>query len=413
MPNHKRIYWSWYVLNLKPKKIDIEDYELGDITKEKKYTSIEDVPDEIKNMMEDVGIDISHEQNTDVYIQTNNSHDLCVSNLKDIELMPINEAIKKYDGKDGGLNLQDYLWKAVSKDKDEFTLETSKQEITQGYFIYAKKGSKSTFPLQSCLFIDLPGLKQVVHNIIIAEEGAQLDLVTGCTVHKTVEKALHIGVSEFYVKKDARVSFTMVHNWTDNTNVRPRTGIILEENASFSNFYVVMSEVKDLQTNPTIYLNGDNSSYYGQTLIYAEGASKFDTGATCYLRGKNTNAQVLSRVIAIDESYVKARGHIIGEGENVTGHIDCSALLLSKKARVDSVPRIDALNPNVRLTHEASVGKISADHIEYLMSRGLTEEEAIDLIIRGFLDADTSKLPPKLAAETKKMIKLAADSEMG
>jgi Fe-S cluster assembly scaffold protein SufB len=391
--------------------INLDEYSFED-RNSPKIESVKEIPADIKHSMEEVGIEVK--ENTDmIYLQKGNSPNLCVSNVQGIELMPIQDAIKKYDGKEGRMNIMDYLWTAVPPDKDKYTAEAALREITQGYFIYVHKGAKSTFPLQSCLFIDLPGMKQVVHNVIIADEDSQLDLITGCTAHRGVKKALHLGVSEFFLKKNARVSFTMVHNWSEETAVRPRTGIIMDDGAKFSNFYVVMSEVKDLQTNPVIQLNGENSSYFGQTLIYGKGKSKFDTGSTCILRGKGANAEVRSRVIAVDDAHIIARGKIVGDGIDVTGHVDCSALLLSKGARVDSIPEIDAMNPEVTLSHEASVGKISQEHIEYLMSRGLSEKEAQDLIIRGFLDADTSPLPPALAKETKKLIEAVAAAEMG
>ncbi len=393
-------------------QIKIEDYESPE-SESKNYKDVKDLPTETKSMLEEVGIETSEEKAQGLYVQRDNAHDLCVSKVSDIEIMPIQDAFEKYDGTDGKMDLKKYLWKAVPKDKDKYTVETAIQKITQGYFIYAKKGAKSIFPMQSCLFIRLPGIKQVVHNIIIAEEGAELDIITGCTVHKGIDKALHIGVSEFYAKKNAKISFSMIHNWSEQSNVRPRTGVILEENAKFINYYILMSKLKDLQTNPQVYLNGDNSSYYGQTLIYAKGSGRFDAGATCFLNGANTSAEILSRVISLDETHILARGKIEGNGDDCYGHIDCSGLLLSDRGRIDSIPEIDALNPNITLTHEASVGKIAADHIEYLMSRGLSEDEAVDLIIRGFLHADTTHLPPKLADETQKIINMAANSEMG
>ncbi|MHA1777008.1 MAG: SufD family Fe-S cluster assembly protein [Promethearchaeia archaeon] len=393
--------------------INLNDYTLGDEGKpEGTLHSEEEIPEDLKESMDKVGIDVN-EKKSGLYLQTGNKYDLCVSNTPGIELLPIKEALKKYDGTDGKLNLQDYLWKAVPYDKDQYTAEAAIQEISQGYFIYAKKDRKTVFPLQSCLFVNLPGMKQVVHNIIIAEEGSELDIITGCSTHRIARKALHLGVSEFYVKKNARVSFTMVHNWADDTNVRPRTGIILEDNAEFSNFYIVMSAVRNLQTNPVINLVGKNSSYYGQTLIYGKGNSYFDTGATAHLIGEGSKAELISRVLAIDSAHVKARGTIIGDGKDVTGHIDCSALILSDHSRVDSIPEIQARNPQVTLTHEASVGKIADDHIEYLMSRGLSESESINLIVSGFLDVDTSPLPKKLAKETEKIIKLVSEAEMG
>jgi Fe-S cluster assembly scaffold protein SufB len=392
-----------------------EGINLDEFTEEdphpQKYSTAKELPADVKEAMEGVGVEVT-EKSSGMYLQGNNDASLCVSNIKGVELMPITEALKKYDGKDGKLNLQDYMWKAVQPDKDKYTAEAAVHEFVQGYFIYAKKGQRTVFPLQSCLFINIPGMKQVVHNVIIAEEGAQLDIITGCTTHKTVKKAIHLGISEFYAGKNAKISFTMIHNWKDETEVRPRTGIILEEGAKFSNFYIAMSPVKSLQMAPTVQCKGKNSSYFNQTLIYGKQNSKYDTGAKVFLTGENSNAQIISRVIAVDEANVINRGQIIGDGKNVMGHIDCSALLLSPKARVDSIPEIDALNPDVSLTHEASVGKIAQDHIEYLMSRGLTENEARELIVRGFLDADTSALPPALAKETKKLIQMAAESEM-
>ncbi|MHA1746966.1 MAG: SufB/SufD family protein [Promethearchaeota archaeon] len=391
--------------------IDLDQFKIVD-SPSKAYQSEQAIPPEMQAIMAKVGLEVNAEK-SGIYLQEGNSVDLCVSKLDGVELLPIQDALKKYDGTAGKLNLRDYLWKAVPVDKDQFTADVALQDITQGYFIYARKGVKTTFPLQSCLFVDLPGLKQVAHNIIIAEEGAELDIITGCTTHKTATKAIHLGVSEFYVKKNARVSFTMVHNWTETTDVRPRTGIVLEDNARFSNFYVVMSAVKDLQTNPVIKLVGKNASYYGQTLIYAKGDSLFDTGATAYLIGEGSKAEIISRVLAVDSAHVIARGKIIGQGRNTTGHIDCSALLLSPSARIDSIPEIQAQHPEVTLTHEASVGKIADENIEYLMSRGLNEDEAINLIVSGFLDVDTSPLPEALAKETEKIIALVADSEMG
>ena len=393
--------------------IDLDSYITEELQKGEKYRSEKEIPNELKQSMKKVGIEVDSDK-SGIFLQSGNQPDLCISKVQGIELMPVKEALKKYDGTNGKLNLKDYFWKAVARDKDKFTLEAAINEITDGYFIHAFPGQKTIFPLQSCLFIPpLPGLKQIVHNIIIAEPGSQLDIITGCTAHTGAKRAIHLGVSEFYVKENAKVSFTMVHNWTETTKVRPRTGIILEDNARFSNFYVVMSEVKDLQTNPYIQLIGRNSSYFGQTLIYAKGKSYYDTGATAHLIGEGSKAEIISRVLAVDQSHVIARGKIIGDGRGVTGHIDCSALLLSPNSRVDSIPAINAQNPEVTLTHEASVGKISDDHIEYLMSRGLKEDEAVNLIVSGFLDVDTSPLPPSLAEETKKIIDKVAKAEMG
>ncbi|MHA1819584.1 MAG: SufB/SufD family protein [Promethearchaeota archaeon] len=365
----------------------------------------EEAPEEIKEVLLKAGVDINKKDRSGTYIQEGNKVGYCETVSNKVEILPIAVALQKYDW------VKDYFWKAMEVDKDRYTAETAVNTNLQGYFIYARKGAKDIFPLQSCLFINVEGLKQLVHNIIIAEEDSEINLITGCTVHPDVHKALHLGISEFYLKKNSKVTFTMVHYWSDESVVRPRTAIVQEENSSFVSNYIVMSDVKDLQTNPTVYLNGDNASAYFQTLVYGKHDSKIDVGSTAYLNGKNTKAEMISRVIAVDKAHVTARGLIVGNGANGQGHLECQGLLLSKDARIESIPAIDARNPDVSITHEAAVGKIAEEQILYLESRGLSEDEARDMIIGGFLEADTSHLPPELAKETEKLIKLAANAE--
>lgn len=360
---------------------------------------------ELKKTLINVGVDVSQKDRSGTYIQEGNKVGFCETVSDKVEVLPIAVALNKYDW------LKDYYWKAVPVDTDKYTAETELNANLQGYFIYAKEGATDTFPLQSCLFLNIEGMKQVVHNIIVAEPGSQLNIITGCTVHPNVHKALHLGTSEFYLKENSQVTFTMVHYWGDESVVRPRTGVIQEANSKFISNYIVMSALKDLQSNPISYLNGDNATAYFQTLVFGKKESKIDVGSRAVLNGKNTRAEMISRVIGTDNSNVVARGLIVGNGENAVGHLECQGLLLSPTARIDSIPEINAMNPNVSITHEAAVGKIAEEQILYLQSRGLSEDEARDLIIGGFLEADTSHLPKELAEETEKLVKMASEAE--
>lgn len=363
------------------------------------------VDEDFKKTLINVGVDTSEENRSGTYIQKGNKVGFCKTISDKVEVLPISVALEKYDW------VKDYYWKAVKVDTDKYTAETELAENLQGYFIYAKEGSQDTFPLQSCLFLDIEGMKQIVHNIIIAEPGAKLNIITGCTVHPNVHKALHLGTSEFYLKENSEVTFTMVHYWSDESVVRPRTAVIQDANSKFVSNYIVMSEVKDLQSNPITYLNGDNATAYFQTLIYGKGNSKIDVGGRAVLNGVNTRAELISRIIGDDNSEILARGEITGKAEGSKGHIECQGLLISPDAKIDSIPRINAHHPNVSLTHEAAVGKIADEQLYYLSSRGLSEDEARDLIISGFLEADTTMLPPALAEETERLIELASEAE--
>lgn len=386
------------------------DYDVEKVPEDRKekpkYDSLESVPEDLGKALVNVGVDVSGKERSGTYIQDGNDVSFCGYSGEGVEILPMYEAVKKYDW------LADYLWKAVAVDLDKYTAETELASQQMGYFIRAKRGVKEVFPLQSCLYISLDNTRQAVHNVVIAEEDSELNIITGCATDHSVKRAVHLGVSEFYVKKNAKVSFTMIHNWSEDAFVRPRTGILMEENASFNSNYIVLSATRSLQSNPKAMLNGPNASVYFQTLLYGKGQSEFDLGSVAMLNAPNTTAEMISRVIGVEEANIVARGLIVGNQPDVKGHLACQGLLMSPKARILAVPQLDAKNPDVALTHEAAVGRIAEESILYLMSRGLTEDEATSMIVRGFLEADTSHLPKALADETKRLVDLAAESEM-
>jgi uncharacterized protein len=133
-----------------------------------------------------------------------------------LEIMNITSALEKYDW------MEDYFWKSVSADQDKYTAQAA-LHMTHGYFIRIFPHQKPQYPVQSCLLVAENNVSQNVHNIIIVEEGAELQVITGCTLSNTDAEGIHLGISEFYVKKGGKLFFTMIHNWADNFHVRPRT----------------------------------------------------------------------------------------------------------------------------------------------------------------------------------------------
>lgn len=347
-----------------------------------------------------VGVDPEARERSGTFIQCDHAVVLAQAAQEGLEVMSSVEALEKYEW------LKDYWWQAVPVDMDKFTA-LAEIEQTHGYFIRAKPGAKVVMPVQSCLLIT-KDIAQNVHNIIIAEEGSELHIITGCVAAHSAG-ALHVGVSEFYVKKDAKITFTMVHNWTSGVEVRPRTGIVVEENGTFISNYICMSPVKNLQTYPTAYCVGENATVTFQSILYAKGVSKMDVGSRAVLAAEGAKAEIISRAAATDKASIVARGDLRGETHGVKGHLECRGLLLSDDASIASIPELNAKAHDVELSHEAAVGKIAEEEIRYLMARGLSEEEATSLIIRGFLSLDIRGLPPALADATKRMIDLIAE----
>lgn len=386
-----------------------EDVNLEEYTVETKehqaIKSLVDFPEKYTPELLDAGIEPSEKDRSGSFLQRDRSVVFSKARYKELEVMSTTDALAKYDG------LKEYLWKAVAVDADKYTAEVELAP-SHGYFIRSKAGSKVTIPVQACLFITANKVRQNVHNIIIAEENSELHIITGCSVSHEVRSALHIGISEFYIKKGAKISFTMVHNWSSGIEVRPRSAVMIEDNGAFINNYILMKPVKSIQMYPTAYCVGRNARAHFQSIIYAPGDSKIDVGSRAVLRGEGSRAELISRVIATDNAKVMARGDIVGTADHVKGHLECRGLMLSDTAQVASIPELTATRRDLDLSHEAAVGKIAEEEIRYLMARGLSEEEATSVIIRGFLNVDITGLPEALARETKRMFELSLEKVM-
>lgn len=313
-----------------------------------------------------------------------------------VEVMSVLKALKVHDW------LEQYSWKAVAPDADKYTARAFLEEA-DGYFIHALPGQKVSMPVQTCLMLKSKGSAQTVHNIIIVEEGAELEVITGCSTSKHVDASLHLGISEFYIKKNAKLTFTMVHNWSETIGVRPRTVIIMDEGATFINNYVALRPVKSIQTYPTCKMEGKNGVCVFNTVAIAHPGSEMDMGSRVLMNAPGCRAEITSRTITTGGVAI-ARGQMVGAASGVKGHLECKGLILSDKGTQIAIPELEARVPDVEMTHEAAVGKIAQDQVEYLMSRGLTEDEAIGIIVKGFLDVGIRGLPPQLAAEIEQTL---------
>ncbi|MBK5191041.1 MAG: SufD family Fe-S cluster assembly protein [Methanosarcinales archaeon] len=187
---------------------------------------------------------------------------------------------------------------------------------------------------------------------------------------------------------------------------------MIEDDGVYISNYILVTPVKSLQMFPTTYCMGRNARATSQSIVYATNDAKIDIGSRAVLQGEGSRAEIISRVIATDNAKVIARGDVFGEAANAKGHIECRGLMLSDTATIDSIPELKATRRDLELSHEAAVGKIAEEEIQYLMARGLSEDEATSVIIRGFLNVDITGLPDALAKETKKMFDMSLEKVM-
>ncbi|MDD5111764.1 MAG: SufD family Fe-S cluster assembly protein [Candidatus Altiarchaeota archaeon] len=364
-----------------------------------KVGELSELPHEILEAAANAGIDAGEKGRAGSYMHID--HSLVIEKVNErfkgqLEVLDTNEALEKYDW------LKDYLWKLVDPEKDEYTRKA--KQASGGYFMRILSGANVTFPIQSCLMIAGDNVEQKVHNIIIAEEGSQARIITGCLTHPDVKSGQHIGISEFYVKKKATLNFTMIHNWAEDTFVRPRSAALIEDAAAFVSNYVALKPVKDLQMYPAAFCSGRNSRAVFNSILYGTGKSLIDVGSKIVLSGESSSGEIVSRAIAKDSAKIIARGMLSGENSPVKAHMECKGLLLNDGAVIHSIPELVGSRKDVELSHEAAVGKIADKEINYLMSRGLTKEDATSVIVRGFLDVNIMGLPEKLGRDIREMV---------
>jgi len=376
------------------KPIDLSEYDftapapgqIADLTK------LEEA-DKLQLLMSGVDVETAHASGT--YMQMDHGAVHCKTRQKGVEILDIKAALAKYDG------LKEYFWTQLDPDKDEFT-RAAHDNLHGGYFIRTEKGAKITEPVQSCLFIKGDHIGQNVHNIIIVEEDSELHILSGCSVAHDSKGAAHLGISEFFVKKNAKLTFTMIHNWAENTVVRPRSAGVVEEGGVFQSNYVLLKAVRDLQMYPTITLAGKGAVARFDSVMVAPPGSYLDTGSRIILAAPDTKGEMIARTITTGGTII-ARGHIAGNAVPARGHLECKGLILGGGV-IHAIPELEATVDGVELSHEAAVGKIAQEEIEYLMARGLDEAEATSTIVRGFLNVDIMGLPAKLQAVIEKTI---------
>ncbi|MCD4763423.1 MAG: SufD family Fe-S cluster assembly protein [Desulfobacterales bacterium] len=343
----------------------------------------------------DVGVDTKETGRAGTFIQKDKSVIHCKTKLDGVEVMSISKAREKHEW------LADYMWKSISPDTDKFTAQ-AKENPHEGYYIRSLPGVKTEHPIQSCLYIAKNKFSQNVHNVVIAEEGSELHIITGCATAPHLVSGLHIGVSEFYVKKGAKLIFTMIHDWGEEINVRPRTVINVDEGGLIISNYISLKPVGSLQMFPTTYLNGKGAVARFNSILVASKGSFLDVGSKIVLNAPDSRAEIISRAITTGGTII-ARGNLIGKVAGIKAHLECKGLIIND-GLMHAIPELQGYVPNVEMSHEASVGKIDQHEIEYLMARGLDEDEAVSTIVRGFLNVDIEGLPENLKNKLDKII---------
>ena len=383
--------------------IDLNEYTEGDYEVDA-IENIRDTPDDLKKKMENVGVEAEDENKDGSIIFIDNAMSHCSSRQQEgLVMMNLRQALDKYSW------ARDYYWASIDPTKDKYTAKTY-LENADGYFVYVKPGYHIKMPVQTCMMLAKDKSIQNLHNIVIVDDNASVDMVTGCTTVHHADKSLHVGVSEMFIGNNSSLSYTMVHSWGQQTAVRPRTSILMGKNSNYSNNYVILDRVGTVQSCPTAFLNGEGARCSFNTMCIAHENSNIDSGGNCILNAPNTGAEIISRNISYGGKMV-ARGKLVGNAPGAKAHLECKSIILKDGGITHAIPELEASCSDVEMTHEAAVGKIAQDQIDYLMTRGLSQDEAVSMIVRGFLVGGIRGLPANLQSEIDAAIEKANEGD--
>jgi len=320
----------------------------------------------------------------------------------DIEILPLNLALEKYEW------LEEKLFSLVPKDKDEYVKKVSQSQEKLGYFIRVKEGKNISLPIQTCYFINNSDFTQMTHNIVMCEKNSKLHLISGCTANAHIKNGTHLGVTEYFLDEGSILTSTMIHSWGSEVEVYPRSSAKIGEDAKFISNYIALTKVKKIQMNPSAYIDkGGLGEFY--SVVYAPKGSTFDLGSEAFLNGEGAVANIVSRSVSNGGDII-VRGKITGNVAGAKGSMSCNGLMLSSDSQIHAIPELVANDANLELSHEASVGMISQEVLFYLMASGISEDDARNLVIEGFLDLKIPGLPDYIQKKIDEMIQQCQDS---
>jgi Fe-S cluster assembly protein SufB len=283
-----------------------------------------------------------------------------------------------------------------------------------GSFVYIPPGVKVDLPLQAYFRINEADAGQFERTLIIADEGSQAHYVEGCTAPIYTTDSFHSGVIEIIVKKDARMRYTTIQNWSNNMYNLVTQRAIVHEGGTMEWVDANLGS-KLTMKYPSCYLIGEGAHGEILSLAFAAKGQHQDTGGKVIHIAPNTSSKITSKSISKDTGRASYRGLLkVQKGAyNSRSNVVCDALLLDPSSRSDTYPYIEIDEDDVSIGHEASVSKVGEEQLFYLMSRGLSEEEATSMVVSGFIEPLVKELPMEYAIEMNRLIQLQMEGSIG
>lgn len=397
---------------------DLSGINFDDLTyylrpQEKGERSWDDVPDDIRNTFERLGIPEAEKKYL-AGVGAQFESEMVYHSLK-------SEWEKQgviFLGTDDGLRqhpeiFEKYFGKVIPSGDNKFAALNS-AVWSGGSFVYVPSGVKLDIPLQAYFRINAEKMGQFERTLIIAEEGSFVHYVEGCTAPAYSAASLHSAVVEIIAKPGARVRYTTIQNWSNNVY-----NLVTKRAVAFENATVEWVDCnlgsKVTMKFPSVYLMGSGAHAEILSVAYGGKGQHTEAGSKVIHAAPNTTSQITSKSISQFDGRTSYRGLVdVQPGSfGAKASVVCDALLLNKESRSDTYPYNDIHEDDVTIGHEASVSKVSDEQLFYLMSRGIKESDALAMIVRGFIDPIVKELPMEYALEMNQLIKLQMEGSVG
>ena len=393
--------------------LNFDDYIYYIRPADRKSSSWEDVPETIKNTFDKLGIPES-EKKFLAGVTTQYESEAVYHNMleevveKGVIFLDTDSAIKLYPDL-----VKEYLGKIVPYTDNKFAALNS-AVFSGGSFIYVPPGVTLDKPLQSYFRINSEQMGQFERTLIIVDKGANLHYVEGCTAPIYKKDSLHAAVVEIYVHEDAKCRYSTVQNWSTNVlNLTTKRSMVMKNGLMEWVDGNIGSHIT--MKYPACILAEEGAKGMTITIAVASKNQIQDTGAKMIHLAPNTSSSIISKSIARNGGYANFRDWIrIGpKADGARTKIECDTLILDGISKTDTIPANTVQNDNCTLEHEATVSKISDEELFYLMSRGLNQQQATQMIIMGFLEPFTKELPVEYAVELNQLLKIDMEGAVG
>ncbi|RME31996.1 Fe-S cluster assembly protein SufB [Candidatus Woesearchaeota archaeon] len=376
-------------------------------------TSWDDVPEEIKDTFEKLGIPEA-ERHALGGVGAQFDSEVVYHNLKEaiakqgVIFEDLDVAVQKYPDL-----VKNHFSKCIGIN-DHYFISLHYAVWSGGTFIYVPKGVKVEIPLQAYFRMNTKSMGQFEHTLIIVEEGADLHYIEGCSAPRYEASSLHAGGVEIFVGRNARCRYSSVENWSKNTyNLNTKRAHVAQDGIIEWVGGNLGSGVTMLY--PCSVLKGRGARAVHLSIAFAGKGQDQDTGAKVYHLAPHTTSTITAKSISQGGGRTNYRGHLfIKKGaRGAKASVECDALMFDAESSTDTEPAIEVKEHDVEVAHEARVGRISDENIFYLMSRGLTAEQAVEMIVNGFMEPITKELPLEYAVELNKLITLEIEGSLG